>query len=70
MIGKFPSAPGSFSFFLLGLCLLLASCAPIVVQESLDDYEETLLPDPPRTYRIESGRDDYEQGHIPNAGNS
>jgi len=42
MIGEFRSAPGSFSLFLLGLCLLLASCAPIVVQESLDDYEETL----------------------------
>ena len=27
-----------------------------------------LLPDPPRTYRIESGRDDYEKGHIPTAG--
>lgn len=24
-----------------------------------------LLPDPPRTYRIESGRQDYEKGHIP-----
>ncbi len=26
-----------------------------------------LLPDPPRTYRIESGRDDYEKAHIPTA---
>ena len=42
MIGASRSAPGSFSLFLLGLCLLLASCAPLVVQESLDDYEDTL----------------------------
>ena len=42
MIGAFRNAPGSLSLFPLGLCLLLASCAPIVVQESLDDYEETL----------------------------
>ncbi len=27
-----------------------------------------LRPDPPRTYRIESGRDDYDKGHIPTAG--
>lgn len=42
MIGALRKAPGSFLLLLLGCCLLLASCAPIVVQESLDDYEETL----------------------------
>ena len=42
MIGALRKAPGSFVLLLLGCCLLLASCAPIVVQESLDDYEGTL----------------------------
>ncbi len=36
-------ASGSFSLLLLGLCLLLASCVTMAVQESLEDYEVTLV---------------------------
>lgn len=56
-----------------------ANPAPLVETEWLAEhlgdpelriYDTTvqLLPDPPRTYRIVSGREDYEKGHIPSAG--
>ena len=56
-----------------------ANPAPLVETEWLAEhlgdpdlriYDATvqLLPDPPRTYQIVSGREDYEKGHIPSAG--
>jgi thiosulfate/3-mercaptopyruvate sulfurtransferase len=45
------------------------------LREHLDDptlrvFDTTvhLVPDPPRSYRVVSGREDYEAGHVPGAG--